>query len=250
MDNDFGIKISPRNINAFTAPDYTLIHNSAWVIPKILFKGEYVDAGDGSVIVEHDLGYVPMFLCWVRKRGITPTYENGVAALETLPSGTPVANAFTLVAPAGSSNLDGVYMVFDVDIESPLQAPILIEPHPVDEPAIDRDFGIKISLPGKDVNSEDTRDLALDSNMRSPQIASVNPGSKGNDSTPIVIDHELGYPPVIFVYVKLDGETNYKFLAGGGTDYSVSSTNESISVVIPYACAYSVIILKDPFRLS
>lgn len=245
--NDYGAKLSQERYDVKDAQDYKLTYSSSWPLLKIFEQGRKTLTTDPFLITTHGLGYVPMFWAFATAQGAT----NMVNAGNGLSQGILV-NESTLVRDGGTPYVGSLYYyIFAIDLERDYKAPNINTGIEIDKKAPrDKDFGLKVSLPGYSVFSSDLRHFAVHSGTRSPMLHQVVHGSKGiGVGSGIVIDHNLGHEPMFFVYAKLSGRPGYQLLVTT-SDVFVSTNKQQINVFIPYACDYSVVILKDPMRVN
>lgn len=249
--SDYGIKVSQNGYDAATCPDYKLVFNSSWPLLKILDSGVFTNAASPSLITSYALDYVPAFW-WFSDGKVGTQHTPGVSSFGSTFNGQLAASnsALSFRSGYGANTLSGRYYIFALDIETAYTSPSIVLPTVADIPAIaDTDYGIRISKPGKSINSTDLRDFSVNSNARTPMVHSVTPGTKAASPSSITVTHNLGYAPMGFVYVKLTGESDYILLTGAD-DSNIGVSNTTLTFFLPYACDYSVVILKDPLLLN
>lgn len=254
---DFGVKVSQRGYGVDTK-DFKLLYSSAWPLLTILEQGSFSNKAPGSTLVAHNLGYNPMFLIFHDHQNSTD-YSNGIGAAGQVHMIDGFnANVFGIndsvlgYASTATGSRSGYYFIFQVDLEDDYTAPNVNTGTISDSPdSQDKDYGIKASKDGEDVSSTDLRDFALHSATRSPMVDSVTTGTKAAGSTPITINHSLGYAPWPLSYAKLTSgafsPSRYQMLTTA-SDSFVTSDATNVNTTIPYACDYSIVILKDPLK--
>lgn len=248
---DYGIKVSQNGFDAETCPDYKLLFNSSWPLLKILDSGQFTNASSPSLISSFALDYVPAFW-WYSDGKVGTEHTSNVSTFGSTFNGQLAISrsALSFRSGFGAKTLTGRFYIFALNIEEAFTAPSIILPTVAEVPAIaDTTYGIRIAKPGKSIDSTDLRDFSVNSNTRSPMVHSVTPGTKDASPSTITITHNLGYAPMAFVYVKLTGETDYILLTGAD-DTNISVTTTTLTFLLPYACSYSVVILKDPLLLN
>lgn len=245
---NIGIKLSQLGYNVKTADDKNLIFSSAWKLLKILESDVVVPTSFTFTVDTHGLGYTPMVLGFYENdfQGNKVANTSRITRLWVNSSNVEIRGGAT-----GSSTAKLRYYIFDIDITEDYEAASvnLTQASKVND-VIDRNFGIKMTLPGFDVKTEtDFRNFVIHSRTRSPMLHKVVTGSKVAGGSSFTVPHNLGYQPIFFVYAKLAGDTHYQFLQTS-SDTSATADTEDISLFIPYECDYSVVILKDPLLLS
>lgn len=227
MAQDFGMKISEPG-HSVEAADTQLIASSSFPTLLTAFEGNVViSQSDGSssgkkkIIVEHNLGFAPYCLIYVYQPNWPgdlswPRYWSVAMNDIDVDSKTVYTTVFS-----GSASFPFYlhYVVFNYPIMRNFTAPILnTQSQP--SSAFDPDFGLKASLPGKDVSSEDMRDFSVHSSARSPLIhaSRYGKGILGTNYTPyegspfttandyvLAIQHNLGYAPLCLSALSIDG---------------------------------------------
>lgn len=247
----FGVKVSQRGYDVKEAKDYQLAYSSSWPLLNIVATGSFSAATPGSTLVSHLLNYEPMFLVYTNN-----ALRVGAANRAYMLDGFN-ANAFGIsdtnlqYSSGASGNVTGRYFVFHRELGKNYIAPNV---NPGTDAQVtdsnDKDFGIKISKDGADISSTDLRDFGVHSKTRSPMVHSMTSGTKSAGSTPIVVKHDIGYAPAPLVYIKLLSGSLFSparyQMATSAEDSHISSSDTDASVYIPYACEYSIVLLKDP----
>lgn len=247
----YGIKVSQNGYDADTCPDYKLVFNSAWPLLKILDTDTFSGAASPSLITSLALDYVPAFW-WYSDGKVGTQHTAGISSFASTFNGQLAisSSALSFRSGYGANTLTGRYYIFALNIEEAFQSESIILPTVADAAAIaETNYGIKIAKPGRSIDSDDLRDFSVNSNARSPMVHSVTPGTKAASPSSITVTHDLGYAPMGFVYVKLTGESDYILLTGAD-DSNIGVTTTTLSFFLPYACDYSVVILKDPLLLN
>lgn len=245
---NIGLKLSQLGYNVKNADDKNLVFSSAWKLLKIIESGVVVPNSTTYTIDTHGLGYVPMTLCFSEADIDYTKQANTSRLFRTWTSDT---NLELRSGAGGGSTARLRYYTFDLDLEENYDAPsVELAEASKESELIERDFGVKLTLPGFDVLTEtDWRNFVIHSRTRSPMIHRVVHDSKAGGGGSFTVPHNLGYVPTFFVYAKLAGDTHYQFLQTA-TDTFASGDAENIYVFIPYECDYTIVILKDPLLLS
>jgi len=90
------------------------------------------------------------------------------------------------------------------------------------------DYGIKVTLPGKDITSTEPRDYAFSSQFTTLKVYSENKGTIGVPSGGTAfatISHNLGFVPMVIPYLESTADSNNWYLGAGyivDTDVYVS----------------------------
>ena len=252
---DFGIKASQAGKDIEEAGDSELIFSSSWPLPKILFQGRikntvFIDTAvdNSAVLVNHDLGYVPMFFAWTASDTTFSIFRQIVSADNE--------NIYVSAAGggAGSFTFDIGLFIFDIDIEKNYTAPN-IDLGTSSNVGTDKDFGIKLSKPNKDMSSDDPRDFILHSATRSPLIhAVINGKPDANDK--FQYTHDLPYNPMFLAYSRGRVSATSPIVNAYQLNTSFAGiTTDKQTITLTSAAAtrnpkLSLVILKDPFQID
>jgi len=254
----YGIKVSSKEYDVNNCPDHQLIFSSEFPLLKIAFQGSFTiaDCTKDVTIIDHNLGYPPAFWVFQNNNYNQDFFTNGSSM--NLATNYPIVNSnklqwlgSTLGAPAGS--FTGYYYIFYHNLTSFFNGVTLQSGGTSKD--TEKDFGIKISLPGKDISSKDYRDFSINSDCKTPIIHKS--GYFTDNIYPAApIPHNLGYEPMAFIYfndingifVTPDYPADAWFLASPLTDLS-SYTADSVNVYTGYGTDLNIayLILKDPF---
>lgn len=252
--NDYGIKVGFPGVDVKTAPDYQLLYNSSWPTLSIAaspqISADYAagtSQGSTNVIYRHALGYVPLFIPYAMSSflsGSVPSYLEMGARQNIMADNTNIyfAGGFH----TNAVTLNTAIMVFPVDIETAFLAPSIKSTAP-GAIVVDRNYGIKATKSGKDVNSTDLRDFTVHSSTRGPLLHAVAPG-KANSSGIYSYTHNLGYNPIFMAYQQVLGEPNKYVAINGYAGVSTSGTTISLRTTANFNC--SIVVLKDPIDPS
>lgn len=230
-----GVKVSRIGYDVNIASDKQLAFSSEWPLLPIEAEGDItIEApvgGPGNVTVtifEHNLGYIPVF------------YVLRVSGGDFFPYWV-------------SCDEDKMYFFAYVTTDINLKWKIFRRPLKTNYTSVntnmtdatkgtDDDYGLLVSLPGKDVNSTDKRDFCIRSDVRQLMIAKT--GYTTTPTNQFVVTHNLGYKPMYFFYIESESD-RYHFLTSA-SDLVISSTNDSLTT--SYFSGFSnfaYIIFKD-----
>lgn len=250
--SDFGLKLSQEGHDVKNAKDYKLSISSSWYTLPIVAQGT-TPAGtiDTATMKTHSLDFYPMFWIWKGgdifdssisgASGKTSMYRNDQRQTIKMDKTKLFLDGF-----GGNTPQDLRWMIFNVDLEEEFIAP---NPEPgltTDADASrDKDFGIKVSMPGKDVHSTDLRNFSVHSGTRSPLIHSITQHSHSS-AQPTTIEHNLGYAPMFFAYFKgADGYLHIEF--NPESSFGVyASADENEFNMTALSGDFTVVLLKDP----
>jgi hypothetical protein len=245
-----GIKVSQPNYPVESAEDYKLLFSSSWPNLNIVNSGRYVSTNTTNTIVTHNLGYRPMFLIWeLTSANTVVSYVNEYGLLFEVNE--------TELREKGPSGLGGksfFYQIYAVDLDTQLISPSINTGSAEDiNDSIDRDYGIKVSKPGKSIYSTDFRDYVIHSRTRSPMVGSV---SQFNQTLSATITHNYGYAPMAYIYGTQGGGvtsgylTNYAISPASSNGWSLSSNSNTV-VLTKFGGLDNirVVVLKDPMVL-
>ena len=230
-----GVKVSRIGYDVNTASDKQLAFSSEWPLLPIEAEGDIAISppvgGPGNVTVtifEHNLGYIPAF------------YVLRVSGGDFFPYWV-------------SCDVDKMYFFGYVSTDINLKWKIFRRPLKTNYTSantdatdatqvIDKDYGIYISKPGKDVSSTDKRDFAVRSDVRQLMIAKT--GYTTTPTNQLIVTHNLGYKPMYFFYIESESD-RYHFLTSAA-DLAISSTNDSLTTSYFSGHAnFAYIIFKD-----
>lgn len=274
---DIGAKVSRVNIDVSTSSDDQLMFSSGWPSIKILHQGlATVDAATDHVIVQHDLGYEPMFLVY-RVSGATSEFNSYGSVFDGSALANLAVNSTHLkffASGFGSGDVSFYYYILDIPIRQDFTAEIK-NTTPDVTGAIGvgpGDYGLKVALDGADVSSTDLRDFAVHSAAGNLNVHMVGHGATlaaatiaPPPSTQYSLTHGLGYEPLALCYVDYGANGAGTFTSGwyymlggvGGVSYIrfyTTSTNcrvEEDYVLGGYGSATancSIVVLKEPFN--
>lgn len=182
---DYGAKGSLSGYDVRTAPDYLQSFNSSFPLLKTH------STGVSSSTVSHNLGYFPLHI-------ICSTSVNG--GVDQFAHDQWSVSETQLVRSSGSG--DRRYFIFRQSLTDNFDAP-LIEGDSA-QGATDNDYGFKLSLPGRSVNSNDLRDFSLHSGTRSPAIHRIRHATMSSSGGDYWYDipHGLPYTPMVLVFIR------------------------------------------------
>lgn len=245
---DYGIKVSQPGESA-SGPDQRLFFSSSWKVLPIINETSFTAVASGATIYTHNLGYVPLFLPYTTQR-FQEADTPGIASFNHTFQGRVVANTTEIkILEFGPPTTSGRVITTAINIQEDYQASSVNLENITARGDIDRDYGIKVSLPGKDATSEDTRDFSIHSGTRTPMVHLVKTFVMPGGSATYTVQHDLGYPPMFFAYALITGNSGWQIVGSAG-DTSTTATNTSISVTIGYQGSLSIVVLKDPLEFN
>lgn len=251
MADDYGIKVSQDGYDIETCADYQLLFSSKWPNLKIGLSGAFTisDASIDSTIVTHNLGYDPVF--WVFASGsYLNTGDNNSLAI-----GSGSAQSLRIDSTslkffgselASPGTFSGYYYIFRQNMATTVAANDFSV-----IPAVavgGTTYGFKVTKTGASTSSTDGRDFAIHSSFRSPQIHMAAQFIMGGSNTQVV-NHNLGYVPLYFVYRKIDSSSTW-YMDASDQENGVSADNTTLTIVSAAGSTFYYIIFKDPFNVN
>lgn len=232
-----GIKVSRNGFDVKTASDKQLAFSSEAPLLPIEAEGTYtIESGSKTYdIYTHGLGYYPVFSVWKETSGnrYHLSENSGVYVSTTkLSYDGYSAEEYTLHWKVYRRNLRNNYTSENINTTDATEED-------------SGDFGLLVSLPGKDVSSTDKRDFGIRSDVRQLMI---HKSGYIDESLGETIDHNLGYKPIYWFFQKNEFLPNRYYPVAPTDDFVISSSNTQLTFTfysfIPYDWAY--IIFKDP----
>lgn len=243
------VKGTPPGFDVGTAIDYLQTFNTGWPLLKLH------DTGTSSTTITHNLGYVPLFFTTLGSGGFAP------GAVDQNSHGTWDASTTQLVATSAPSTR---YYIFRQSLTSNFTANVISGNNTAGQKT--DGYVFKMTKEGKDTSSTDMRDFALHSGTVSPMIHKVDHGAMTNIGGGIlerVVTHNLGYAPMVFVYMQPGANTlslsttRYGIVMPqvgvSGRYYENSSTTVRVVADTTFFNGtpnVSVVIMKNPFDLD
>ena len=235
-------------------PDYLQTIDTNWPTMDILHTGQFVSAGE-QVILNHNLGFAPAFMIFTN-RIANVTYTDASALVDGYIAKYFLMNSEQLTTTFNiTTGIYCRYYIFNLNLEESYTAPnVEVGSLANLDGAIDSKTGVKFAKDGYNLDSPDFTNYSFRSDTRSPIIHSVTPGKKPISSEPIVVPHDLGYPPRVLVYADIYENAitggSYQIVANSLDTFTYSNSGSNqVEVVIPYSCKYSIVLLKNPVAL-
>lgn len=274
---NIGAKVSRINADVSTVSDDQLVYSSSWPSAKILFSGlATVDAGSSHTIVTHGLGYEPMFLIY-RVSGATSEFSSYGSIFDGSAVASVGVNSSELkyfASGFGSGNVSFYYIVLDIPLLTDFTADILNTSPDLSAPigVGPGDYGIKVALDGRSVDSTDLRDFAVHSAAGNINVHRVGHGAATDAAITAAppakqfsLSHSLGYEPLALCYINYGAngsptfDSGYYYMLGGvgGPAFNrfyITSTAcrvEEDYTLGGFGSATStsaIVILKEPFN--
>jgi hypothetical protein len=171
----YGIKASRIGYDVDTASDRQLAFSSDWQLLPIEYEDTYTWGLDSEDLpYEHGLGYPPVARGWIEDTSgnvylsefDTPLIINSTYVIVPgIPkTGEYIDGEWILVPDSNYVGYKYHYKVFRRSLQTEYTAPVINISDATQQ--IDADYGILISLPGKDVDSSDDRDFCIRSDRR------------------------------------------------------------------------------------
>jgi hypothetical protein len=228
---DVGVKLAQPFSDVLTAADSSMIFSSAWPSLAVAARG----VTDGSGKFAHNLGFPPLTLGWSGSPASMkfPDFDNTFAYA---PTGTFVA-------------------CFDIDITKDVDYPYTALAGP--SYPYDPNYGIKMTIEGRNIDSTDLRDFLLHSRAQSPLVlavkteASVDPGNAAIAGVPTIqYTNKLGYQTWVFGYVYSTTLTRYINAPLYAQAYPRLFSDGITSYLSYFDNKASIIVLRDPMFSS
>lgn len=234
----YGAKSSRRGYPVQTASDKQLSFSSEWPLLPIEAEGDVTISPPGGspgnvtqTLYTHNLGYEPVFYANKTSGGFltlgffscddTNLYFEGYV----------------------SEDINIKWKVFRRPLKTNFEAENINVTDATKEK--DDDYGILVSLPGKNVQSIDKRDFGVRSDVR--QLMIHKSGYTSSPVQSITVTHNLGYKPMYFVFLE-DLSTTGKYLFATALDtLYITSTDTQITIgtSFPTARNWTYILFKD-----
>ena len=239
----YGIKVSRLGYDVNVASDKQLAFSSEWPLLPIEAEGTFdITLGEtyDEDLYTHNLGYPPVFMFWLDDG--TNRYPLGPIYSSTLYVDSTILHIADNPALATGTIH---WKIFRRSLLTDYDSGTLISTDASEKDS--GDYGIKVSLPGEDVNSEDKRDTGIRSDVRQLMIHKTGgvAASLGGDIT-----HDLGYRPMYWLFVE-----NTNFFPSGSysiiqesDDFTVEATTTELKWVLstPPGLKWAYLIFKDP----
>lgn len=256
MDKPAVIKLAQPGYDVKTAGDENLIYNSNWPLPKIYKQGPVTipDSTQNFTLTTHDLQYPAFF--WFFSNASVDAYQGfGSIVNQRRSEFFGPTNSGTVGIDGGKLQFSAVgsmsgplnlyYYIFALDLTKQYTAPIIKVGSVAG--ASDNNFVFKLAKDGKSVHSNNLDDFVIHSWARTPLIHSVNPS--GGVTKSFIVNHNLGYTPMFFGYVKTNGL--YTLLATGqGGSSSLQADEQTVTFTDTGGQELTIVVLKDPFVLD
>ena len=235
---DFGIEVSRIGYDVDTASDKQLAFSSNWPLLPIEAEGTatLTPAGGGGFVTEtlyeHDLGYPPVFMT-MRVSGASLYYPAYVYCdSDDLIYDGYLTEETVIKWKVFRRSLLTNYEAENINLSDATKQE-------------DEDYGLFVSLPGKDISSTDKRDFCIRSDVRQLMIHktgyTTTPSQSGD------IEHNLGYKPMYFLY-REDTTTAGKWICTVEADdfrVSADTTNLDWQFYGSPGFNYAYLIFKD-----
>lgn len=239
------IKVAQQGFDAKTAADHQLLFSSGWPTLKLHKAASFSVLTDGTkqTVVAHSLGYSPVY--WVFTNGPLGTEPQLYPFLFTV-DGT---NLY-IEDSSFPNTITGYYYIFRQNLESKVTSDLISATSRAKNSA--DDYRFKVARSGKNVASNDFRDLSADSAGRTLNIHRMDYATEAGVSWSKTVSHGLGYTPFYLVYINDAGTAGWQLVTGKD---QIAFTYADIDVIEFGAISsagtkWSYIIFKDPYSLS
>lgn len=245
---DWGMKVSQPGENVL-GPDQKMIFSSSWKLLTIIHEESFSFVNEGGTIYNHNLDFPPVFLPYTTQR-FQGTSLGNASLNHTFEGRVVTDNNKIFVANTGQPSLQatGRVMVTSISLTEDYTAPSVNLDDSIVDGRINRDWGIKVSLPGKSVYSEDIRDFAVHSGTRTPMVHMVKTFSMPGGFATYTVHHNLGYEPMFLVYANISFVDGWQLLSTAG-DAVAEADDTKLEVEMGYQGDLSIVILKDPLEI-
>ena len=239
MASTYGAKVSRKGFDVKTASDKQLAFSSEWPLLPIEAEGTYNIASGSQTydIYTHSLGYYPVFSVWAEsggKRFHLPEQSGTYVTTSKLSYEGWAASAFTLH-----------YKVYRRPIRTTYSSGNFSTTDATEKDS--GDYGILVSLPGKDISSTNKRDFGVRSDAR--QLMIHQTGYSDNTLTGSVT-HSLGYKPIYWFFVESPYSSSRYYPIAPTDDFVISSSDTVLSwelFGLPWdVWNWGYLIFKDP----
>lgn len=234
-----GAKVSRKGFPVETASDKQLAFSSDWPLLPIEAEGTYSIASGSHTydIFTHNLGYFPVFSVWAEyggKRFHMPGQTGTYITTSKLAYNGYSGFAYTLH-----------YKIYRRPLRTNYTADNLISTDATETDS--GDYGILVSLPGKDISSTDKRDFGLRSDTRQLMI---HKSGYEDDVLTGSVAHNLGYKPAYWFFIQYGTDLDRYAPVAPTDDFVISSDNTDLTwnfYAFPYTeFNWAYVIFKDP----
>lgn len=254
----YGIVASMLGIEVTDAADQDLILSSNFPMLKIDAVKPFTltsTYGNEYTIHTHNYGYPPFFILYQVVGGalIQDYFFDEISVTNT------AITLFDFTSPFVGSDFvpqtrDFVLVVCRNPLTKPYTTPVF-RTQSVEAAALNRDYGLITSKPGKDASSTDMRDFTFHSNARNLLIHAVD--YREMTTTTMTWTNNLPYRPLFFGFISLDSGASFQALYGGGQAPPIDQQDDDGNVIIqsftpaPGTKHYgSIWVFKDPFDIG
>lgn len=254
---DVGFKISKPGYDAARTAGNNLIFSSSW--PSLPIAFETTISGPFPTTIPHGLNFPPFTMVWAYgpdNSGVGNTtmrfFMPVDKALVYLDGSRLDASSFTFWANKTKLNIK----CFNLDLSQDID--YILAPGDTFKMPYDRDFGIKVVKPNKDINSTDMRNYTVHSRCQSPLIqavkteATMDPVNNGLTGGPAVQYTNKSKNPVWFYGYAKSSTGKYTYAPYYGQSYPLTAT-DGFTGYVHYAggdVGATIIALRDPMFAS
>jgi hypothetical protein len=205
-----GFKVSKPGFNASTTAGENLVFDSSWPSLPIALEVNVPNTITGfsspNIVIPHNLGFPPFAMVWAygpdpNGSGINNVVGRFIAMTDDTNvyiNGKAEVNPFYTNFTATKLRV----LIYNLDLSTDID--YALAPGDTFNLPYDKDYGVKVTLPGKDISSTDMRDFAIHSRCQSPLILAVKTQqtvSPSNNKTVCYIS-KLSYPVWVYGFIK------------------------------------------------
>lgn len=257
MRDSFGIKLSRKREDATKVLDSRLLFDSSTFSVKPLYSG-LIRSGttSGTVIARHGLGYKPFFLFWRKERlsgTAPPATVLGAFSAQVNDNNVSLRIDEEKLLLGTTTTVDHYYAIWDINLDKPYTSPIEAPGKLGATSVNDDDFVFQVSQRSS-AKPAITRDYSVNSESQPLLVASVTQHKKLDEliTQTISFDHNLGYPPMFFVFGKnttqpaIEGYNLFEFAPSSSNGATASVDEVSFAMSMFSTFVFTVVLFRDP----
>lgn len=183
---DYGIKISKPGTDVNKAEPKDLVYSSAYNTLKVAQSGK-VTASGSTVTISHSLGYKPTYLAYVK---YVSNSNVGYRLMTDLNS--YVTDSDLVCEVLAATDIVSYFIFYD-----PLDTSVTEFTR-----TKDKQYGMKISQEGEDVNRVSDTKTSFNSEYNTLQIQGIYTLNGATANSSVTVAHSFGYKPAFLADVK------------------------------------------------
>lgn len=237
-----GTKVSRKGYPVETASDKQLAFSSEWPLLPIEAEGTIQVTNNTSydqVLYTHNLGYPPIFMIWEENGG--KLYSGGKELIYNIYVTSTTVHLEDFIIEDCTLH----WKIFRRPMLTTYDSGTLVSTDATEKDS--GDYGILVSLPGKDVESTDKRDFSIRSDVRQLMVHlsgyTTEIGLTGS------VTHSLGYQPMYLLYIEAGRNPSGAYSISTDTgDFAITVTDTTFSWEFfgEDGFKYAYILFKDP----